>query len=60
MNPFHFITYQAARDLDASLVDKGVADLPQRGKIQNRRIRPSRIPTLTLVAALLGYSGFHR
>ena len=25
MNPFHFITHQAAQDLDASLAGKGIA-----------------------------------
>lgn len=60
MNPFHFITHQAAQDLDASLAGKGIASVPQRRNVQNRKIRQGRTASLTLVAAVVGLSGFLR
>ena len=60
MNPFHFITHQAAQDLDASLAGKGIATLPQRRNIQYRKIRRGHTASLTVVAAVVGLSGFLR
>lgn len=60
MNPFHFITHQAAQDLDASLAGKGIASVPQRRNVQNRKIRQGRTASLTLVAAVVGLLGFLR
>ena len=54
MNPFHFITHQAAQDLDDSLVGKGIAKVPQRRNIQNRKIRQGRTASLTAVATVVG------
>lgn len=60
MNPFHFITHQAAQDLDASLAGKGIARVPQRRNVQNRKIRRGHTTSLTVVAAMVGLSGFLR
>lgn len=60
MNPFHFITHQAAQDLDASLAGKAVAHVPHRRISQNRKIRRGQPHGLTIVAAVLGLSGFLR
>lgn len=60
MNPFHFITHQAAQDLDDSLVGKGIAKVPQRRNIQNRKIRQGRTAGLTAVATVVSLSGFLR
>jgi hypothetical protein len=36
MNPFHFITHQAAQDVEASLAGKREVHLPLRRKARNR------------------------
>lgn len=54
MNPFHFITHQAAQDLDASLAGKVVTHVPQRRTTQNRKIRRGQPHGMAVVAALLG------
>jgi hypothetical protein len=60
MNPFHFITHQAAHDLDASLAGKAVGHVPQRRNSKNQKTRRGQPHGLAIVAAVLGLSGFLR
>lgn len=60
MNPFHFITHQAAQDLGASLVGKGIADVSLRRSVQNRKTRRGWITSSMVLAAVVSLSGFLR
>lgn len=60
MNPFHFITHQAAQNLDASLVGKGIAGGPLRRSVQNRKIRRVWITSSMVLATVVSLSGLLR
>jgi hypothetical protein len=60
MNPFHFITYRAAQDLDASLSARSVGHVPQRGEKRTRMIGPGRAQVPTRIDALRFFTGLVR
>ena len=55
MNPFHFITHQAAQDLDASLAGNREARLPLRHKARNRGERHGVAQGLALASIVIGF-----
>ena len=55
MNPFHFITHQAAQDLDASLAGKREVHLPLRRKARDRSERHGVAQGMALASIVVGF-----